>query len=197
MEEKRKVAVFDFDGTLTTKDTFVEFIKFACGSGKFLLGFLLYSPFLVMMKLKMYPNGKCKQKVFSHFFKGMTLKEFQRYGELFSDKVEKIKKEPGFSHFQRHINDGADVYVVSASIEEWIAPFCDSYGVKKVIGTKIEVDANGILTGRFSTPNCYGKEKVNRFKEEEPDRNGYHLYAYGDSRGDKEMIEYADEGVWI
>lgn len=42
-ENKRTVAVFDFDGTLTTKDTLLEFIKFSCGTGKFYLFFALYS----------------------------------------------------------------------------------------------------------------------------------------------------------
>ena len=91
MEKKRKVAVFDFDGTLTTKDTFVEFIKYACGAWKFFFGFLLYSPLLVLMKLRLYPNWKCKQKVFSFFFKGMDHNEFRRYCDQFSEKIEEIK----------------------------------------------------------------------------------------------------------
>lgn len=197
MEEKRIVAVFDFDGTLTTKDTFVEFIKHSCGTMKFILGFLLYSPLLVLMKLKLYPNDKCKQKVFSFFFKGMSLVDFQHHCESFSLEIENFKKSSVFSIFQRHISDGADVYIVSASIEDWIIPFSNKYGVKKVIGTKIEVDTDGILTGRFSTPNCYGAEKVNRFIVHEPNRQDYSLWAYGDSRGDKEMIDYADKGSWV
>lgn len=195
--EKRRVAVFDFDGTLTTKDSFVEFIKFTCGTWKFILGFLLYSPLMILMKLKLYSNGKCKQKVFSFFFKGMTEQDFRRRCDKFSSRLEMMKNESVFAIFQHHISEGTDVYVVSASVDEWVSPFCSKYGVKNVIGTKIEIDSNGKLTGRFSTPNCYGQEKVNRIKEVEPDRTVYFLYAYGDSRGDKEMIEFADEGHWI
>lgn len=51
-ENKRTVAVFDFDGTLTTKDTLLEFIKFSCGTGKFYFVFLLYIPLLVLMEAK-------------------------------------------------------------------------------------------------------------------------------------------------
>ena len=65
------------------------------------------------------------------------------------------------------------------------------------IGTKVEVDLDGKLTGRFLTKNCYGPEKVNRLLEIEPDRKNYFLYAYGDSRGDKEMLECADRGIMI
>ena len=70
-------------------------------------------------------------------------------------------------------------------------------GVTATIGTKVEVDPGGKLTGRFLTKNCYGPEKVNRLLEIEPDRRKYFLYAYGDSRGDKEILEFADRGIMI
>ena len=69
----RKIVAFDFDGTLTTKDTFLAFIRYACGSQAMLWGFLRYMPLLVLMKLHAYPNHKVKQKVFSYFFKGMPI----------------------------------------------------------------------------------------------------------------------------
>lgn len=195
--EKRKVAVFDFDGTLTTKDTFVEFIRFVFGTRKFIFGFLLYVPLIVLMKLRLYSNGKCKQKVFSYFFKGMDINQFRRYCAQFTEAIEGMKKDSVFSIFQKHIKDNHDVYIVSASIDEWILPFGKKYGVKEAIGTKIEIDGNGKLTGGFASPNCYGQEKVNRFTEAEADRTVFFLYAYGDSRGDREMIDFADEGIWI
>ena len=64
-----------------------------------------------------------------------------------------------------------------------------------VLGTKVET-RDGRLTGRFATPNCYGPEKVRRIREVFPDRDNYHLTAFGDSRGDKEMLDYADQGYY-
>ena len=86
--------------------------------------------------------------------------------------------------------EGIKVYVVSASIDNWVQPF---FEFAKVLGTQIEV-IDGILTGRFISPNCYGIEKVRRIKQvlTEP-RSHYYIIAYGDSRGDKEMFDYADE----
>lgn len=72
----KKLYAFDFDGTLTTRDTLLEFIRFACGTRRFLLGFLLFAPLLVLMKLGLYHNGKAKQKVFAHFFRGMAVDAF-------------------------------------------------------------------------------------------------------------------------
>ena len=85
--------------------------------------------------------------------------------------------------------------MVSASVEEWVAPWCLNLGVDKVLTTKVEVK-EGRLTGRLLSKNCYGQEKVNRLLEVEPERNSYILHAYGDSRGDKEMLAFADFPVW-
>lgn len=60
-----RIYAFDFDGTLTTKDTLIEFIRFSKGRVRLFLGFLLFSPLLILMKLHLYPNWKAKQRVFS------------------------------------------------------------------------------------------------------------------------------------
>jgi hypothetical protein len=59
---------FDFDGTITTKDTLLEFIKFSKGKLNFLSGFLIYSPFLVAYKLGIISNQSAKEKVLATFF---------------------------------------------------------------------------------------------------------------------------------
>lgn len=64
MMKKEKIYCFDFDGTLTKKDTLIEFIKFSMGKTRFLMGFLLYSPILVLMKLHFSPTGK-RSRLFS------------------------------------------------------------------------------------------------------------------------------------
>ena len=90
---------------------------------------------------------------------------------------------------QQALSEGAEVLVVSASIDNWVQPFCPQV---TVLGTQIEV-INGHLTGRFLTNNCYGQEKVNRLLALYPDRSTYHLIAYGDSRGDQQLLAFADE----
>ena len=194
---KRNIAVFDFDGTLTTKDTLLEFIKFACGRRAFYWGFLLYSPILVLMKLHLYTNWKAKEKIFSYFFKGMDYERFCELGRNFSSTIDSFKKDMVAKKLEKHLKSGDTVYVISASIEEWVRPWCEKYKVTSVLGTMIDVDNQGIITGRFLSKNCYGQEKVNRLLEVEPHRSDYFLYAYGDSRGDKEMIDFADKGIYV
>lgn len=192
-DKKREIAVFDFDGTLTTKDSMLEFVKYVKGTRALLLGLLRFAPQIMLMKLRIVDNHSMKEKVLAHFFKGMKHSEFQEYGMTFASRLSEMLNHGTAAILQQHLSEGADVYVVSASVVEWVRPFCQTLGVKNIIGTEMEVDSQGVLTGRFSTHNCYGPEKVRRFLKEEPLRDTYYLYAYGDSKGDYDMFALADK----
>ena len=188
-----KIYAFDFDGTLTTRDTLLEFIRFACGTPRFLLGFLLHAPLLVLMKLRLYPNGSAKQRVFSYYFKGMPIEKFDDLCQDFARTHRHLLRTDVVHRLEQAEAEGTEVLIVSASIDNWVQPFFPSV---TVVGTQIEVTGRR-LTGRFLTPNCYGQEKVRRILALHPDRSEYHLTAYGDSRGDREMLAFADEAHTI
>ncbi len=189
-----KLYAFDFDGTLTTKDTLLEFIRYAKGNVSFFIGFVIYAPILILMKIRLYPNWKAKQKIFSYFFKGMDINKFDYICCRFAKDSKKLLCKKGMETINKCIKEGDKVVIVSASIDNWVAPFF--YGLDvNILGTKIAVE-DGKITGRFLTNNCYGQEKVNRIIEQYPNRGGYQLIAYGDSCGDKEMLEYADKGYY-
>ena len=57
-------------------------------------------------------------------------------------------------------------------------------------------EREGVLTGRFLTKNCYGEEKVTRLLQLFPERTQYWLTAYGDSRGDFELLDFANESYY-
>lgn len=212
----KKIFVFDFDGTLTHADTLLAFIRFACGPVRMCMGFALYAPLLVLMKLKLYPNYKAKQKVFAHFFRGMTLTRFDALCTAFAQQSEHLLRPAARSFINTVRPEAYAMAIVSASIDNWVRPFAEMYlqsdnaqdksqgNVQDnkpalpiiVLGTKVEVDAAGCLTGRFATPNCYGPEKVRRIEAVWPHREQYDVSAFGDSRGDKEMLAYADQGYF-
>ena len=185
----KKIVAFDFDGTLTTKDTLIVFIRYACGTGAFVKGFLRYAHLLVLMKLGLYPNWKAKQKVFAYFFEGMKIEEFDGLCQRFAKDNQHLLRPKGIEAIQQALDKGAEVLIVSASIDNWVKAF---FNTLCVVGTQIEIK-DGLLTGRFLTKNCYGQEKVNRILALYPNRSEYHLTAYGDSRGDKELLAFADE----
>lgn len=193
---KQTIALFDFDGTITTKDTFVAFIKFSKGAVACYSGFLLFTPLLIAMKLRLYPNWKAKQKLFAYFFKGETIDQFEAWGCGFATVIDKLLRQEALGAIERHRFHAQKCYIVSASIENWIRPWADRAGFEAVIATKIEVDGNGRLTGRFSSKNCHGQEKVNRVKETIPDFSIYKTIAYGDSNGDRALLAFADEAFY-
>ena len=193
----RKIYAFDFDGTLTTKDTLLEFIRFAKGSGQMFRGFLLFSPLLLLMKLHLYPNWKAKQQVFSYFFKGMNIDDFNALCTHFAEQNKHLLRPAGIEKVRQAIEEEqATVLIISASIDNWVRPFFDEIDKKiQVLGTQIEIKG-GRLTGQFTTKNCYGQEKVNRLTALYPHREAYDLIAFGDSRGDKELLDFADKGFY-
>ena len=193
----RKIYAFDFDGTLTTKDTLLEFIRFAKGSGQMFRGFLLFSPLLLLMKLHLYPNWKAKQQVFSYFFKGMNIHDFNALCTHFAEQNKHLLRPAGIEKVRQAIEEEqATVLIISASIDNWVRPFFDEIDKKiQVLGTQIETNG-GRLTGQFTTKNCYGQEKVNRLTALYPHREAYDLIAFGDSRGDKELLDFADKGFY-
>lgn len=194
---KKKIYCFDFDGTLTTSDTLLEFIKYAKGRGRFLMVFLMYSPLLVLMKLHLYPNWKAKQQIFAHLFAGMRIEKFDALCHGFAEENQHLLRPKGITLMHEALVAGAQVFIVSASIDNWVRPFFDIRNLKgvQVLGTQIEVE-DGKLTGNFKSNNCYGKEKVHRIAEalKSFERSEYEIEAFGDSRGDKEMLAFADKG---
>ena len=193
----RKIYAFDFDGTLTTKDTLLEFIRFAKGSGQMFRGFLLFSPLLLLMKLHLYPNWKAKQQLFSYFFKGMNIDDFNALCKHFAEQNKHLLRPAGIEKVRQAIEEEqATVLIISASIDNWVRPFFDEIDKKiQVLGTQIETK-EGRLTGQSTTKNCYGQEKVNRLTALYPHREAYDLIAFGDSRGDKELLDFADKGFY-
>ena len=197
-----KIHVFDFDGTLTTCDTLLAFIRHVRGRGALAWGLLLYSPLLVAMKLHLIDNGRVKERFFSHFFRGMLERDFDMLCQDFARQHTDIFRTEGLKTIERALDNGDEVVIVSASVDRWVRPCLEQFIAESerfvVMGTEIEI-VNGRLTGRFSTLNCYGPEKLRRLKEylggarNEKGGTKNFIIAYGDSRGDRELLAYADE----
>jgi HAD superfamily hydrolase (TIGR01490 family) len=197
MNTRSVVAAFDFDGTITTKDTLLEFIRFAKGNFFFFCGFVLYSPLLIAYKLKLYPNWKIKQLMFSFFFRGMQIQCFNRLCyEFCRQNFTRLVRPEAQNAIHRHIQKQDTIVIISASVENWVRPFAHQLGIDTILCTTIETDESGRLTGRFSSANCYGKEKVRRLQEIFPNRDDYFLIVYGDSAGDNALMNFADKSFY-
>lgn len=192
---KRQIAAFDFDGTLTRKDTLLLFIKHVKGYWGIAYAIFRCLPWIAAYKIGVYPNWKAKQRLFSTCFNGMGYSRFIEYGISFAVSNPDLLRKDAVRSLEKHLVDGDTVYVVTASMEEWVKPLLASYPSIKYIATIPEC-VEGRLTGRFASPNCYGREKVRRFVQYEPFRDEYVLFAYGDSAGDKALLSMADKSYY-
>lgn len=191
MKDKRVIAVFDFDGTITTRDTLPVFIRFAVTFSHLLRGSLYMAPFVLLFKLKIIPNYTAKERLFKTFFKGLSIEKFNELSEKFIVNIEKIVNPVALEKIRWHQQMGHEVIIISASVENWIRPWANKYGIETVLATGLQLD-HQIITGNFLTKNCHGPEKVIRLLAAYADRDSYTLYAYGDSNGDRELLAAAD-----
>lgn len=161
-----------------------------------------------------FPNWKAKQLIFTHLFAGMRIEKFDALCRDFAEEYQHLLRPKGVTLVHEALVAGAQVFIVSASIDNWVRPFFKVRGLDgvRVLGTQIEV-IDGRLTGKFKSNNCYGAEKVHHICEalsaptstfspastSSPAsapfvRSQYEIEAFGDSRGDKEMLAFADKG---
>lgn len=191
----RVVCAYDFDGTITTNDSMIEFLSHTFGACRLRLALLLVSPWLVAMKLKIIPSGKAKERLLRHFLKGMSVDDFRAECDGFAAAVKDTLIRPqAMESIREDIAQGRRVAIVSASISDWVRPFFRAFcGDDKIdiLCTELEEKA-GHLTGRFATPNCRGEEKVRRLESFYGMGLSRYLYsAYGDTKGDMPMLRQA------
>lgn len=187
------IAIFDLDGTITDKDSYLEFIKYSKGKPQYYIGFLLLSPFIILYFLKVIPNHRLKEKFFSYFFKGQSQAKIKQKGDKFSEFVlPKLCRKSALQVLNWHIEHKHDILILSASADIWIEKWCAINGFQ-LICTEFEVKV-GKYTGKLEGQNCYGVEKKIRLLDFFS-KNPYNKsFGYGDSQGDKYFLELVDQG---
>ena len=186
----RKIAFLDFDGTITYKDTFLEFIRFVKGDLAFYMGFLLYSPAMVAFKLNIITNQKAKELIMRHFFAKMTRQEFDDHSERFAKEViPSLIRDKALVEIEKLKEEGAKIVIVSASAENWVGKWSQALGLD-YIATRLQCK-NENISGKILGRNCYGEEKVERIKAEYDLSHFEKIYCYGDTEGDKPMLALA------
>jgi phosphatidylglycerophosphatase C len=195
--DKPVVAAFDFDGTLTRRETLLPFLLYVLGAAAVARHALVLAPTLVGYSLGLIRNDVAKERVLIRCLDGMSLNALQEMGERFAaDKLPGLLRNEAMQRFEWHRQRGHRCIVISASIEIYVRPWAIKAGFDDVIATRLEMQEGGSIAGKLSGANCYGSEKVRRLEELLGARSGYTLYAYGDSRGDRELLSAADHAYY-
>jgi len=188
----KALALFDFDGTISNRDSFLDFLLYANKKKKLATSLVKLMPTFVRYKLKLISKKRAKEKIISHFFSGQTSYLFEeKVKEYSKDRLHKLVKQSALERIKWHKSQHHTVVVVSGSLSHWLKDWCRKYSVD-LIATELEI-VNSKVTGKFSTKNCFGEEKVNRIIKKYDLNKFDYIYAYGNSRGDKEMLSIANE----
>jgi phosphatidylglycerophosphatase C len=186
----KTLVLFDFDGTLTNRDSMLEFTRFSCGNARFATGMLLLFPIMILYKAGLIPNWRTKEHFLTHFFGNIPVAQFQADCDRFAlEKIPALLRAPAVMQLEAHQKNGARVIIVSSSAENWLDAWCRQRQVE-LIATRLQIK-DGLVTGELKGLNCYGEEKVRRLKEIlNPDEYS-EIIAYGDSRGDFALFSIA------
>ena len=189
------LALFDFDGTITKKDSMIDFIQFIVGTKEWYLGLFKLSPMLLLYAVKIMSNHRAKELLLTHFFKGFSEDMLQNYATIYTNKkIDTIIRDKALKRVLWHKNRGDRVVVITASASYWVKPWCDKMKLE-LIATELEV-IEGKISGKIVGKNCYGVEKLHRCKRL-IDLNAYkEVYVYGDSSGDKALLSVATQGYY-
>lgn len=188
----RTLALFDFDGTITTVGTFPKFCRYVAGYPRLVFGGLLISPWLVGYQLGLVSDRRICSIMAKPTFAGQSRERIEALGAEFARSViPPIVLPQAIERIRWHKDRGHHVVVASASLSAYLHPWCASMGVD-VICT--ELAAQGArLTGGYVDGDCCGEDKVRRIREG-LDLAVYDVvYAYGDSDDDRGMLELASD----
>ncbi|WP_367389488.1 HAD-IB family hydrolase [Lewinella sp. LCG006] len=185
------LAVFDFDGTISDRDSFLAFIRHTHGSWRFFWGFLLHLPYLILYLLGRYPNDLIKEKIFTHFYAGKTEEELAQQGKQFCEqKLPALIYAGARQQLQWHQQQGHRIIILTASSAIWLKPWCDANHFE-IIATTFETQ-NGRYTGNLQGENCYGEEKRKRIASVLSNAPSSEVYGYGDRTSDQAFLKECD-----
>ena len=191
------VAAFDFDGTLTRRDTLLPFLVRGLGWPRFLLALLACSPWLAGYALRLVRNDVAKARLLRATLAGRSLEEMQAWTtEWLAKDFDGQLREWTMARLAWHKAEGHCCVIVSASPDVYLKRVAAQLGFDGLVCTQMEING-GRLTGAMQTPNCHGEQKMLRLSAwltgrfGEPALASLTLYAYGDTSGDKPMLRMA------
>ena len=188
----RPLVAFDFDGTLTSRDSFTAFLRWRFGARAYAAGMIALAPAAARYVLDR-DRGRLKAAAARRFLGGISRAELEARAQTFATEQGRALLRPdALRAWRRWQGDGARLVIVTASPETLVAPIARGLGADLLIGTRLAFDAVGRVTGAFEGANCRGPEKVRRLREAFGDDVRLEA-AYGDTDGDNEMLALAEE----
>jgi len=186
------LALFDFDGTITTRGAYPGFIRFAIRPRRKVVAGILLGPLIVGHRVGLVSDRAIRKVMSRIVLQGEQPERLRRLGERYAAKaLPDLMRPTALERVAWHKARGDLVVVVSASLDVYLEPWCASMGVD-VICTQLEAHGRRV-TGRYVGGDCCGEEKARRIRERYALGEYRSIYAYGDTEEDREMLDMADK----
>ncbi|HEY3800552.1 MAG TPA: HAD-IB family hydrolase [Caulobacteraceae bacterium] len=183
---------FDFDGTLTSRDSFLAFLQWRAGLARYAAGVATLAPSMAAY-LVSRDRGRIKAAAVRRFLKGMTRAELAAEAQTFAGiHGRALLRGDALRAWRRWQAEGARLVIVTASPEPIVGPIARGLGADLLLATRLAYDDSDRLTGALDGANCRGPEKVRRLREAFGDDVRLEA-AYGDTSGDTDMLALAEE----
>lgn len=193
----RVVAAFDFDGTLSTRDNVVPFLRAAVGGRRLAVGLVATAPRLVAAAVDDGRRDRAKAALVRRLLTGYEIARLTEVAQRFADDVvDHHLRTEAVERAEWHRGQGHELVMVSASFAVYLEPIARRLNFDAVLGTELETGADGHLTGRLLGANVRRAEKVRRL-DDWMGGGPATVWAYGDSTGDRELFERADHAVRV
>lgn len=197
MSEPRPLAAFDFDGTITQRDTLAGFLVFIGGRRAFAGAMARHAGGLLRGLRDDVERDAAKERVLGDILRGRTAGEVAEAGERYAALLPERFRPDVVERLNWHLGEGHEVVLVSASLDCYLRPLATALALTDVIAVTLEADADGHLSGRLARPNVRAEQKAIRLREWWGDRPATELWAYGNSSGDEALLAMADHATWI
>jgi HAD superfamily hydrolase (TIGR01490 family) len=185
------LVVFDFDGTITSNDTWTPFMRMAARPERMRFRQFLLAPVALAYRARLLSASQGRRTVVRLAFEGEDPNRVRELGAEYAATVLPRTVRPrAMESIERHRSNGDEVVVVSASLGCYLEPWCAAHRLP-VICTVLE-ELNGRLTGRYRDGDCAGLEKPRRLRRRYDLSRYSNIWAYGDSVEDREMLAAAD-----
>jgi phosphatidylglycerophosphatase C len=199
MSEANVVAAFDFDGTLSSRDNVVPFLRHFAGTWATVAAGTAGAWHLATAGRAYWSRNHFKAEVLERVFRGCAAIDVDSAARGFAADVIACHLRPeALARADWHRDQGHRLVIVSASLACYLRPIAEHLGFDAVLATELEIAGDGRLTGRILGENVRGPEKVRRVDawiDRELGGASPFLWAYGDSSGDRELWARADRSV--
>jgi HAD superfamily hydrolase (TIGR01490 family) len=186
-----RVAVFDVDGTLLQGDCLLLAARRCGGAMRQMLAAAAVLPWMIGWQLRLVSTGRFKQQTIATFGVCEAVNRAEAAGRadwLLNELQAELRPE-ALQRLRWHQQRGDRVLLCSASPRLLLQPLADWLGVE-LLCTELE-QRDGSWFPQLASPNCKGSEKVRRLEQHLGPLDGLTIEAYGDSKGDRELLQVA------